>query len=293
MMFNPKKANPKLKKPAPAPSSPTRDALLHSIKGIESANATAKAAEANIARLREIVTAVAPAQASVQRAVASDGGKSLASFASEGGKGGIGKLIETADSAARAAAVANAALPAAERALVDANAAIGRLEDEKGERVKDVLVEHVDVIAQSYRECFEQLGEIHDSLVAAVEGARLSGARLIDVAMEIPRFNLPALSYKPPEFKNTEFSHHGLPRDVVYSPYLKHQSDTDQIGAQRLIWSRFAAALHENPDTKLGDLSLEIDPKIVAAQTAPGLIRHDRTRANEPSINEVLYGGAR
>jgi hypothetical protein len=271
--------------------SPAREALREVNEQLVVARKAFDAAQVNVNRLHKIIDDAAPAHRNVHQAVAQDGGEALARFAAAGA-GEFGALLDAADHAARAAAIAREALPGAERALDEARIEVANREDEKVRRIRQVLIEHGDALATRYRQCFAELGSLHDELVAFAQGARASEIQLSPGVIEVPRFNLPSLKGRPPSAAAAErgYSLHGLRAggDDGYSPFLRHVPDANKIAQDRAIWMRFFASLEADPAAEMKEFG---EPIPSTEQKAPALIIHPkRERAPEPDVNVALYG---
>jgi hypothetical protein len=195
--------------PPAAPLSPAMAALAQINGDILHARVMVRDAEATIERLRGIVAADQPAQRALQDAVAADGGEDLARLAGGTARAETVELIAAAEGASRAAAVAGAALPRAERDLADAVADVERLIAVRMKRIEAVLLERADEVARQYRAAFKELCRLHDVLVGAARGSALVAPIDIiisNVPIEVARFNLPALKGSNPE----------------YSPFFRH-----------------------------------------------------------------------
>jgi hypothetical protein len=214
-----------------APASAARDALVAAHKAVAEGRQRLVEAEARVERLQGIIAAEASAQAAVQAAVASDGGRDLVGFAA-GEKSRTGQLVVAAETAARAAGVARAALPAAEANVHEAGAEVLQLDDNRKRTAARVLVAHADAFGQAYAETFRKLCEQHDELVGIGRalGALGRNITLVDQAIEAPRFELPS-----------------LPAGEVFTTYLRHVPRTRTITTAQTAWSHAGRVLAEDP----------------------------------------------
>lgn len=277
-----------------SPSPRPREALQRVNLALGRAHKTANDAQAAIDRLRGLIAAAGPAKAAVQRAVRADGGKALEGFASNGGREGIGKIVHAAQAATRAADAADAATPDAVDALRGANIEIGRLEKEKEECVKAVLLLEGAALATRYLNLFNELGAAHDALVGFARGSKIPDIQLTDQLFEAPRFGIGCmLSVALPENLKKGFSHAGMSyvEGETWSPFLKHSGDSDEIFRQRNVWLRFGRALQLDHNATLGGLPGP-DEEIEIDAAKRGLLRHpERQRSDAAlSVNQVLYG---
>jgi len=237
--------------------------------------------QAKVDRLTRIAGAETLTDAALADAVNADGGAELEQFA-KGGPAPIADLVAAADDAAKAARVARAALPAAEKELEAARARVRTLESEKRQRAGKVLVGHADAIAAEYVRAFERLAELHDMLCGVAGGMDAAGGSqsiiLTTEPLEVPRFGLPS-----------------MPAATTYSPYLRHIPDQCRINIFASAFRLAANRLVENPSANFADLFTDKSVSAaVAASPRDGdrreiTIQHRKRPPEGPTVNEVVF----
>ena len=140
------------------------------------------------------------AQAQLRATIEIAAGRALEAALADGdvsGDNSVAKLLASAETTAKAATGARAALPVIEAKLAEVRAEAARLQGDLRVAVIDYLRTRADEIARRYREHVEALFSLHDRLIgvsAALPLASSAGSTIQMVApvVEVPRFALPA-----------------------------------------------------------------------------------------------------
>ena len=246
-----------------SPLSPAREALRQADAAVATGRATVTGAEERITRLDALIAADGPAQRALAASVNGDAGKIERFAAGDGSE--LGSLVSAADSAARAAKIAQAALPPAKGVLAEAVAELARREADKRAALAAVLIEEADAIGRRYCDAFAALAAEHDALVAFARGSGLTSVQLSDAPFEAPRFNLPC-----------------MPSGATFSPYLRHAGGASFIATKAMAWRRLAMALASDPAAQFGDAGQP-------AKEFKSLVIERRRESAHPDVNEVLY----
>lgn len=257
----------------------------------EIAQARGKVAQAEdrVSRLQTIAAEEATAARALQAATEDDHGVGLELYAS-GRDTPIAGLVTAADAAAKAAAVARAALPAAQNALANSKDVVVQLEGRKRTLVSEALIEHGDILAVKYRAKFIELGALYDELLAFAQGTGAAGyadVRMLDsYALEVPKFKLPAMNPPTPFRKEATFSRHGLASDNLgYTTFLRHEVDTRQVEANAEVWTQLASELCADPGADVTNLPAFVEPSLAPGdRKRGGLIIHKPRQHDEPSL---------
>ena len=226
--------------PEPKPRPSGRDKLRHFDGELAKANAAAVEIEERIQRLESIIAEADAAHQSLQIAIVVDNGRSLSDYSA--GKApddsDIGKLVVLADSSARAATAAKAALPSAQASSANVREQAIRLDEERVKELDRVIAMLADVEARAYQKTFNEMCRMHDRLVgyARVAENNIGDIRRIEDPLKTPRFALPSLGNSDSD------------------PFLRHRTNDHVIAESERMWSSVKQRLQADTDADLSDL---------------------------------------
>jgi hypothetical protein len=217
-----------------------RERLRHIDREVSKAHDAVAELEKRVERLKSIIADADTHHRTLQLAIAADSGLALARY-SEGNADAdsdIAKLVNLADTSAKAATVARAALPHTETMLNDARSQIPALAEQRNAELNRVVALLADADAQAYRKSFEEMCRLHDCLVgyAQVAQASIGDVQLIIDAVKTPRFALPSMGNSDAD------------------PFLRHRVNEFTVNASAKSWTAVRERLEADADADLTDL---------------------------------------
>lgn len=207
------------------------------------ANEAVAELEVRLNRLTGIIHDADLAHATLQQAIAEDGGLALAEYAA--GKAqddDMAQLVQAKETTAKAAAAARDALPNVQDMLSRARNEVTRLEQLKQDAALQYLKQRADHVALQYKRIFSALCRSHDQLVgisAALSATGQHGGeiRMSTTPMQVPRFDLPSVA-DPNEFL----------------PTMTHQPAENAVYDATASWLEARNRLSQDAEAELDDL---------------------------------------
>ena len=230
----------KLNKPAkPAPAG--RERLKHFDRELAAANQAAVEIEERIHRLETIIKDADSAHERLQIAILVDNGASLASYSSGqvADNSEIGKLVIAADTTARSATAAKAALPTAQASLASCHEQAIALNAARVAELDRVMASLADNWAREYQAAFDTMVKCHDRLVgfSNVQQSNLGDIRLIEAPIAAPRFALPSMGHPDAD------------------PFLRAAFPSElTVAASERLWRSVKERLATDSDADISDL---------------------------------------
>lgn len=245
-----------VKKPKP---SKLQIELAELDRQIVGADDTLTQLTSKVDRLESVIANAETQSATLNALMAEDDGTALERLAAgEGDASDIGVIAERVHRAAQAATAARVALPGAQAAVTAQQERLEGLQRDRTAKVLAVTLDRADKVAVQYKRTFEHLAELHDELRAAslaVSQNRGDAFSLVDEALEVPRFELPALRC-----------------EGVYSTYLRAVPDAGRINARAGWWRGLIRALTADPVSADLNAAVFEDIEAVEPASAPGLV---------------------
>jgi hypothetical protein len=227
----------KLNKPKPA----GRERLRHFDTELAKANQAAIEIEGRIQRLERIIKDADSAHQALQTVILIDNGASLASYSSGQATDDseIGRLVIAADTTARSATAAKAALPAAQASLTSCREQAIRLNEARVAELHRVIGMLADQEARAYVKAFEELGRLEDRLTgyANIAQSNIGDIKLIEEPLKTVRFALPAM---------------GGSKDS--DPFLRHRTSSHVTAEAERMWSSVKQRLAADSYADLSDI---------------------------------------
>ena len=184
--------------PKPEREPDGRERLRYFADELAKASEAVTELETRLERLAGIIRDADVAHATLQQAIADDGGLGLADYA-EGNApdGDVARLVQAKETTAKAAAAARDALPNAQAMLSHARSEVARLEQKKEDAALVYLKQHADHVALQYKRIFNALCRSHDQLVGISAALSATGEHGGEIKMsslptQVPRINLPS-----------------------------------------------------------------------------------------------------
>jgi hypothetical protein len=216
-----------------------RERLRHFDAEVSKAKEAVADLEQRVERLEIIVVEADAAHHALQLHIANDGGVSLASYSvGEAADSDVAKLVMAAETSARAATAAKAALPHAQAALENAKAQVIDLGEQRVAELNRVISMLADDECRAYRNAFDELGRRHDRLVgyASVAETNQGDVRLTQSPLAVPRFASPSLG------------------TLDADPFLRHQPNPLDIGDAARMWKEIRGRLELDASAEISDL---------------------------------------
>lgn len=229
--------------PQPEPAPDGRERLRFFADELAKANEAVLELEARLQRLTSICQDAELAHATLQQAIAEDGGVSLAEYAAGNAQDGdIAHLVQAKETTAKAAAAARDALPNVQAMLAKARSEVERLEQQKESAALEYLRQRADHVALQYKRIFTALCRSHDQLVGISAALSATGAhggeiRMSETRIEVPRFNLPSVA-DPNEYLSS----------------MTHLANDTTVEDSTASWLQARNRLANDVDAELDDL---------------------------------------
>jgi hypothetical protein len=218
----------------------SRERLRHFDGEVSKAKSAVADLERRIERLESIIIDADAAHRALQLAIVNDGGVALASYSTGAASADseIARLVMAAETSARAATAAKAALPHAQASLENARGQLVSLGEERNAELNRVIAMLADGEARAYQKAFDEMCRLHDQLVgyASVAQANLGDVQLIIDPVKVPRFALPSLG------------------NADADPFLRHRTNDIVVSDAAKTWSSVRARLVADVDADLSDL---------------------------------------
>ncbi len=225
-------------RPKPAPVG--RERLRHFDAEVSKAKEAVADLEQRVERLESIIIDADAAHRALQLAISNDGGVALASYSAGTSPvdSEISKLVMAAETSARAATAAKAALPHAQAALENAKAQVIDLGEQRVSELNRVIAMLADGEARAYQKAFDELGRRHDRLCgwASTAEANQGDIRLTQAPLAVPRFASPSLG------------------NMDADPFLRHQVNQLDIGDAARMWKEIRGRLELDAGADISDL---------------------------------------
>jgi hypothetical protein len=222
------------------PDLVSRERLRYLDAELAKANAAALEIEQRIQRLETIISEAETHHQALQLAILVDNGVSLSNYSAgkESEDSEISKLVMLADSSARAATAAKAALPQAQASLANVREQAVRLNEERVAELNRVIALLADVEAREYEKAFRVMCRHHDRLVgySNIQQANIGDIRRIEDPQKTPRFALPSLGNSDAD------------------PFLRHRVNESVVAESERMWSTVKQRLQADSDADLSDL---------------------------------------
>jgi hypothetical protein len=243
-MFNSAKAKQK----PPSESSGTvqtakldgRERLRFIDGEVRKANDAVADLEQRVERLGQIVTDAESNHNALQVAINADGGVALAAYSvgQAPADSEISRLVELAESSAKAATAAKAALPSTEAMLDSARSQVKELGDQRNAEMNHVVALLADADARAYQRAFDEMCRLHDRLIGYSNVAQVSigDVQLITENPKTPRFALPSLGNSDAD------------------PFLRHRVNDFTVNDAAKSWATVRQRLESDVDADLSDI---------------------------------------
>jgi hypothetical protein len=217
-----------------------RDRLKHFDQEVKAAQSAVQEMAERVERLEGIVLEADAAHRALQLAISNDGGVALTSYSAgtSPADSDIAKLVMAAETSARAATGAKAALPHAQSALENAKAQVIALGAQRVAELNRVISMLADDECRAYKNAFDDLGRRHDRLVgyASVAETNQGDVRLTQSPLAVPRFASPSLG------------------TLDADPFLRHQPNPLDIGDAARMWKEIRGRLELDAGAEISDL---------------------------------------
>ncbi len=207
------------------------------------ANEAVAELEVRLDRLTGIIQDAELAQATLQQAIAEDGGVGLAEYAAGRAQDSdIAQLVQAKETTAKAAAAARDAVPNVQNMLSRARNEVARLEQQKQDEALRYLKQRADHVALQYKRIFDALCRSHDQLVGISAALSATGEhggeiRMSSTPIQVPRFDLPSVA-DPNEFL----------------PTMTHRPADIAVEDATANWLEARNRLSQDTEAKLDDL---------------------------------------